>query len=128
MVTPPALLRAKPLTTPGLQGKSWMYTINNYTPEIEDLVRKIDCQYNVFGREVGKECNTPHLQGCITFYNNTRFKAVQKLLPGAHLTRPKFLKRARKYCMKDGDFEEIDKRIPQGIYRMRSIISLSITT
>lgn len=83
-------------------GKSWMYTLNNYTPEDEVRLQAIDCNYHVYGREIG-ESGTPHLQGCITFARSCRFAGVHKLIPG-HLTRPNSLQDARNYCMKDNDF------------------------
>lgn len=82
-----------------------MYTINNYTPTDWIRVRDLDCQYNVMGKEVGAT-GTPHIQGCVTFKTPIRFKKACTLL-GGHLTRPKHLNAARKYCMKDGDYQII---------------------
>lgn len=96
----------------GDRGKSWMYTINNYDAEMENRMQQLECQYHVYGREVGEQ-GTPHLQGCITFNNSVRFAQVQKMIPG-HLTRPKVIDLARNYCMKDGDTFIKDNRKGQG--------------
>ena len=87
-----------------------MYTLNNYTPE--DVVRHkgFDCTFHVFAEEVG-ENGTPHLQGCITFTKNCRFKTLQKFMPRCRLERPMVLEIARNYCMKETCFI-LDRRKP----------------
>lgn len=94
----------------GRGGKSWMYTLNNYTPE--DVVRHkgFDCTYHVFAEEVGEE-GTPHLQGCITFTKNCRFASVAKFMPRCRLQRPEVIEIARNYCMKEDNFI-LDNRRP----------------
>lgn len=96
----------------GNPGKTWMYTINNYTDKDEEFLQRLECSYHVYGREVGEK-GTPHLQGCITFKKAMRFSKVSRLIKG-HLTRPKVVEAARNYCMKDGDVFVKDNRVGQG--------------
>ncbi len=79
-----------------------MYTINNYDDEIVQRMKDLDCVYHCFGKEIGEEKGTPHLQGCITFAKSARFTTVRRYIPG-NLVRPCVIEQARNYCLKDGD-------------------------
>lgn len=71
------------------RGYSWAYTINNYTEEDIQLLKKIpkeQVQYHICGKEVGEE-GTPHLQGFIIFHNQKTFKQVKVHMPRAHLSK-----------------------------------------
>ena len=35
------------------RSRAWVFTVNNYTPEYETLLQHLDCQYIVYGREIG---------------------------------------------------------------------------
>lgn len=86
--------------------KAWVFTINNYKAEHEDLLQHLRCQYCVYGREVG-ENGTPHLQGYIYFGTKLRRASVARWLPNAYLApRNGTHEEAREYCIKDGDFVE----------------------
>lgn len=93
------------------QSRYWCSTYNNYTDEIVSQYRALAAlpttSYMVFGREVGKECGTPHLQTYIEFSTKRRFTVVKRLLGGVRVAiRKKTAKQASDYCKKDGDFEE----------------------
>ena len=96
------------------RGKSWFYTLNNYTPEDEERLQSISCLYHVYGREIAPTTGTRHLQGCITFENTYRYPKAIKLLQAQNVDRVKFIDHARNYCMKDGDLFILDNRKPQG--------------
>jgi len=92
-----------------LQGRGWCFTINNYDAEDEQALRDLEdeCDYLVFGREVG-EGGTPHLQGYVRFSTNKRFNAVRALMPQCHIVVARGTWQQNKaYCTKDGDFEEV---------------------
>lgn len=92
-----------------MQGRGWCFTLNNYTDiDIEALQDLEDqCQYLIFGREVGEQ-GTPHLQGYIRFETRKRLNTVRALLPVCHLAVAKGTwEQNRRYCSKDGDFDEI---------------------
>ena len=51
-----------------VRAKRWVFTLNNYTPEEENKLKEMDCEWMVFGHEHTKEGEgTPHLQGALTF-------------------------------------------------------------
>lgn len=86
--------------------RAWVFTCNNYSNEDIEKIRNLGAQYYVFGKEVG-DSGTPHLQGYVYFKSARRFTAMKKKLPNFHL-EPRYGTHleARKYCIKDGDFEE----------------------
>lgn len=87
--------------------KRWCFTLNNYTTEEVDVVDNIAAQYLVYGREVGKKDNTPHLQGYVTFKGPKRLTGVKKLIPRAHWEIAKGTSlEAADYCKKQGDYTE----------------------
>lgn len=96
-----------------VQGKLWCFTLNNYTDENQEELRRLGtdesiCTYLVFGRESG-ESGTPHLQGFLRFKVDIRPDRVKRLLGSdrCHIeqTRGTPLE-ASAYCKKDGDYEE----------------------
>lgn len=91
-------------------GRSFCFTVNNYTAEDEDLLRameKHDAIYLIFGREVAPNTGTPHLQGYVRFSKVKRPNAVLAIIPkGTHLENAKYsAAHNQKYCSKEGDFE-----------------------
>lgn len=92
------------------RSRGWCFTLNNYTPEEQQAIDNVECQYLVYGKEVG-ESGTPHLQGYIHFNTNVRMSQVKKALgTRAHIeVRQGSLKEAIDYCKKDGDVTERGK-------------------
>lgn len=87
------------------RSRGWCFTLNNYTQEEEEAIKKIDCKYLVFGHEHTKEGEgTPHLQGYIFFKNQKQFNPVKKLFPArTHLEVQKGnSEQAAEYCKKEG--------------------------
>lgn len=90
--------------------KSWTFTINNYLDEDIKLLTNIECNYCIWGKEIGTENKTPHLQGFITFKTSKRLTGLKKLHNKAHWEQAKDNEAAINYCMKDNDFTIRDLR------------------
>ena len=94
----------------GEKSRSFSFTINNYKSVPTGLHPKM--KYLCFGKEVGKENGTPHLQGYVVFKNAHR-KPHQYFLEHGHghfeITRGT-PKQNIDYCSKDGDFTEFGTR------------------
>lgn len=84
-------------------GRSWCFTLNNYTPQQEAMIQDWSVTYLVYGREISST-GTPHLQGCVTFSAPIRLTGAKKLLPTAHWEKAMALGNARNYCMKEGNY------------------------
>lgn len=66
------------------RSRNFMFTINNYTAETQNIIRKQwDCtrqaKYITWAREVGPTNGTPHLQGFIIMKDNYTIKRMQNL-------------------------------------------------
>lgn len=86
------------------KARSFTFTHNNYLDtKLED---ELDCKYIIYGREVGKECGTPHLQGFVSFSNQRHITAVRKLMLGCHVEIARHPDKAIEYCKKEGNFTE----------------------
>lgn len=87
--------------------KHWCFTINNYTDEDIKKLTEVECEYIIYGKEVG-ENGTPHLQGYVCFTNKKRLSKLKKEFHStAHLEIKRgTVKEALTYCKKDGDFVE----------------------
>lgn len=94
---------------PAQQLRAACFTLNNYDDAAQEQLRALAPQvkYLVFGREKGEQ-GTPHLQGYVSFGKRLAFSKVKDLLPqGAHIESAKGSpQQNRKYCTKEGDFEE----------------------
>lgn len=93
---------------PDTKSRYWVFTINNYTDsDISKLDTMCnDVRYLTYGREVGKEKGTPHLQGYLEFPTGKshRFKWVKDRLPRAYIAIRKGSRtQARDYCFKECD-------------------------
>lgn len=84
------------------KSRDFCYTLNNYTDQHIKILEEIDCQYVVYGKEVGEQ-GTPHLQGYVRFPNQRTMKSVIAKIPGAHIEIKKgTCEQAIEYCKKDG--------------------------
>lgn len=92
--------------------RSFVFTINNYTPidELEVETASAFADYLIYGREVGEQ-GTPHLQGFIRFKHPVTNRRVSDLLSRARIDRAKGTPYENfVYCSKDGDFVEFGER------------------
>ena len=88
--------------------KSWMFTLNNYTEGDVQRYKDMTFNYLVLGYEVG-ESGTRHIQGYVIFKRAYRLSQLKKLDPRAHWDLPHTVD-PENYCMKGGDYEQIDNR------------------
>lgn len=90
-----------------IMSRHWCFTINNYTEEDIEKLNKVECEYLIYGKEVG-ERETPHLQGFITLINKKRLTWIKKNIhaTGHFETKRGTVLQAVTYCKKDGDFTE----------------------
>lgn len=96
----------RPSTQPS-KCRGWCVTINNYTQEDIDKLREIDCTYKVWGKEVAPTTNTPHLQAYFYWKNPISWNTVRAYFAPNHFEAAKGTGyENRKYCTKEGDFEE----------------------
>ena len=66
------------------RAKNWVFTLNNYTPEEENRLKELECEWMVFGHE-HLEDGTPHLQGAFSFKGKRDQTALKKIFPRLHL-------------------------------------------
>lgn len=92
--------------------RNWAFTINNPTgKDVDQLLKLFERCTNYFAQdEIGKEKDTPHIQGCIALRSQITLSALsKKWLPRAYL-KPcykSFIANIR-YCSKN------DSRAPNG--------------
>lgn len=88
--------------------RNWCFTLNNYSSQDESMFQNVECKYIVYGREVGEECGTPHLQGYIVFDNPRALGGLKKDVHStAHWEAAVAgADKNRTYCIKQGDFYE----------------------
>lgn len=87
--------------------RGFTLTINNYEDDIFDTLTQVVSLPNqyVFGKEIGEEKGTPHIQGYIKWKNARTFASMKKMFPTAHIEKAKGTpKQNYTYCTKDGDF------------------------
>lgn len=90
--------------------KSYVFTLNNYTPEEFNFIKNLECTRLAVGKEIAPSTLTPHLQGFVVFPKAYRITGLKKLLPRAHWERCKSSTHAWNYALKDGDFHIVDNR------------------
>lgn len=91
-----------------VQGKRWVYTLNNYTDADVEKWKQWDIAYGVVGKEKGDVKQTPHLQGFFIFKKNIWLSGLKKLDARAHWERANSKKNepCAEYCKKEGDYQE----------------------
>lgn len=91
---------------PRIESKSWCFTLNNYTDDEVSKINNIECEYVIYGYEVG-ENGTPHLQGTICFKKKKAFNSVKLLISDrCHLEKCNALDASIDYCKKEGNYIE----------------------
>lgn len=90
--------------------KKFVFTLNNYTEAEETAIRGYIIRvatYAIVGHEVAPETKTPHLQGFVNLSKQSRFTAIKKIMPRAHVEKARGTDEDnRKYCSKAGDYWE----------------------
>jgi hypothetical protein len=104
-------------TPQDIQSKNFCFTLNNYSEEdvlrLNELAGSV--QYLIYGKEVGSDTGTPHLQGFVQFKSRFRFNQAKDKISGrCHLERARDAQKARDYCCKDGDFTEFGTLLVAG--------------
>lgn len=94
--------------------RAWSFTWNNYTEDDIIYIKNLSYNYLIYGKEVGEEKNTPHLQGFIYFSNGKNFERVRKLFKNNHVEDTKCIPASINYCMKEGDYYEYGTKPQQG--------------
>lgn len=93
--------------------KTWVFTVNNPCLSLLLTLARLACEtitYLAVGLEVGAS-GTPHLQGCITFKKPWRFNRLREYFRNkAWISKAIAPNPARRYCMKDGCYLELDHR------------------
>lgn len=89
---------------------NYCFTTNNYTEQLFNEIKAVECKYMCVGKEVG-ESGTPHLQGVICFKTVKSLKQVSELIPHSHIEAIKgSVAQNIVYCSKGGDVIEIGER------------------
>lgn len=88
------------------RSRKFTFTINNYTADneacLEEHARGETVVYLIYGKEVGGDNGTPHLQGFVYYKNPRRFEAVRKAIPGHIEVARGTVDQNVEYCSKDG--------------------------
>jgi len=84
-VAPTAVVRPPPtrLTPYHRQGsrlRRFVFTLPNWTPAEYDIIKEIDCQWMVVGKEVCPDTGTPHLQGACVLLRQMAFSTVKLMI------------------------------------------------
>lgn len=103
-----------------LRGSRWCFTLNNYTDQEVEIVNGVlsqpEVRYAIYGKEVGGDEGTPHLQGFVAFKKDWSLTKLRNILSSrAHFERARATEQEQyAYCSKEGDFVEFGKRSTQG--------------
>lgn len=86
--------------------RGYVFTLNNWTEDEYEKIKKISCDYLIIGKETG-ESGTPHLQGFIYKKSVLTFNGIKKSIPRAHIEAMKgTAEQASTYCKKENNFYE----------------------
>lgn len=97
------------------RARAFVFTINNYTQDDIQSVKKLKCQYIVYGYEVAPTTGTKHIQGYVYFRNPISFKSLCKKIKRARIEIAKGnASQNRTYCTKSGDYVEEGEMPKQG--------------
>ena len=99
---------------PGRNARNWCFTINNYT-DLPQFDPDSMC-YLTFGREVAPSTGTPHLQGYVQFNSRQYLTYLRSVISdrGRYTIAEGSPEDNRRYCQKDGDFEEFGELRTRG--------------
>nr|WAE42702.1 MAG: replication associated protein [Cressdnaviricota sp.] len=91
--------------------RSWCWTLNNWTNDDIIFLETVQCTYLCYGKEIGAETATPHLQGYVQLKNGKNLRNMRATFgPRYHFeARKGTIKQAIDYCKKDGVFTERGK-------------------
>lgn len=94
----------KPLRS---RSRRWSFTLNNY--DEKEFVSLITCfkdEKYILGKEIGKENNTPHIQGYVEFANQKDLSCLKKINKKIHWEKSKGNQKQNiEYCSKEGNYE-----------------------
>ena len=97
------------------QVRCCVFTLNNYNESDIKQLTEWNYKYLIFGKEIGKNNNTPHLQGYIEFINRKYFTELKRFNPKIHWEKRLGSQlEAINYCKKEGDFYEFGDKKVQG--------------
>jgi len=89
-------------------------TVNNWTEEEYNALKGMDYGYIIIGKEKGEE-GTPHLQAYVQLNDKKRMNYIKEAVPRAHIEKARGSPDDnKKYCSKEGDFEEDGTMTSQG--------------
>jgi len=91
-------------------GKSWRFTLNNWTDEEFESCKLWAYTRIIIGKEIAPTTGTPHLQGSVVFKSAKRLKGLKKLNNRISWKPANFPNASFNYCKKDGDYWEDDRR------------------
>lgn len=90
-----------------MQSKFWCLTWNNFPENYKEVLVNSNCNYGIFGIEVG-ESGTRHIQGYMEFATNQRLNKMKKINNEIHWeTRKGTAEQAANYCKKENNYYEI---------------------
>lgn len=90
------------------QAREYQLTLNNWTENEYTKLKSyiVTKDFWILGKEIGKECGTPHIHIYIKHKTGIRWTTLKKLNSRLHIEKCKGdLYDNYKYCSKDGDFE-----------------------
>lgn len=87
------------------RARSWVFTVNNWTPEQYDMLMAMECRYMIIGKEMGDQ-GVPHLQGYVVFRNQVYHRTLNGRLRCYWAVALGDPDDNYAYCTKGGDFHE----------------------
>lgn len=100
--------KRKPTVT---RSRDFFFTIEEFDEVTENFLQKLDCQYLIYGYEIGEETGRPHYHGYVYFFNARYWDAVRKrFINEGHakgdLQIPEFPDKVVDYAIKSGNYFE----------------------